>query len=84
MFEHDIVLVRFEQGGREFCHLRFHPCAGHMDRHAAHGLRTAAEASNSLFDDAGVAVVDGDVFDWDAKLVGQHLGEGSFVALPVR
>ena len=35
-------------------------------------------------DDRGVAVVDGDVFDRHAELVGEHLREGGLVALAVR
>ena len=76
--------MRFEQRRGELGHLRLHLAAGHVQRGAADRLRAAAERADPLFDDGRVAVLDRDVLDRHAELIGQHLRERRLVALAVR
>ena len=76
--------LRFEQRRGELRHLRLHLGAGHVQRRAADGLRAAAERADALLHDRRVAVLDRDVLDRHAELIGQHLRERRLVALAVR
>ena len=58
--------------------------ARHVQRGAAHGLRPAAERADPLLHDARVAVLNRDVIQRDAELIGEHLRERRLVALAVR
>ena len=84
VLEHEVVFVRFEQGGGELGHLALRLRPGHVQRRAADCLRPAAERADPLFHDARVAVKNRDVLERDAELVGQHLGERRLVSLSVR
>ena len=82
--EDDVLRRGFEQSTSKLRHLRPHLGAGHVQRRAADRLRPAAERPDALFHDRRVAVMDRDVLDRHAELIGKHLPERRFVTLPVR
>ena len=76
--------MRLEERRSELCHLYLHLATGQVKGGAPDGLRAATKGADSLLHDRRVAVMDRDVLDGNAELIGEHLREGRLVPLPMR